>query len=396
MSASSVKVVRRDSSSRIVSRRGSVARRRLDGFSSGELSDAEVGYAVPSQLAAQLWRADWGSRCMRCSWGRSEARRVRGWLALGLITLVGALSVGVGGARAAATVVLRPSFSSVGHASEVLAAGRYAFAGATGYLDGSQSVVIDERTGARRVFESGGCAPFAFGGPWLLAQCGPQGDQAAVYAPATGERRVLPPLPGDAGHPVAVGAHWVEFQNVVPCPLTCQFSYTFENVNTGAVRRIAYREGGNTIPDLGSPRLSRRLCRPLRVPRGPGSLTFLGGSFAVAEYGRTHEGVWDYLERCGTSLHRSVPVNSIGLPDAQVAGNANVLLWLGQGYLSTEHPALHGLFLPSLQPFTIFLPTKIDLGATGGFVQVAMSTKRLYVLDGEEQLWSAPAPMRRR
>ena len=305
--------------------------------------------------------------------------------------LVGALSVGVGGAGAAAPVVLRPSFSRVGSATYVFAAGRYVNAG---FTDG-QSVVIDDRKGARAVFDHPGCWPEAFGGRWLLAQCGPQGEQAAIYSPASGQWRVLAQPPSGSGHPVAVGGDWVEFENVEPCTGRCRFTYVFENIDTGAVRRIAYREGGTTIPDLNSPGLARRVCRPLRVPRGPGSLSFLG-SFAVAEYGRTNEPTSGYLERCGTNLHRPVPVGDLGLSDTEIAGNATAFLWLGYGYLSSDHPALHGLFLPSLQRFTIFLPPKIDVGATVGFVQVAMSTKRLYVLDGEEQLWSAPAPMRRR
>jgi hypothetical protein len=171
------------------------------------------------------------------------------------------------------------------------------------------------------------------------------------------------------------------------CSDYCRFAYTFENIRTGTLRTIPYRGGGRTIPDLNTPTLARRLCSPLRLPRGPGSMTFYG-KFALVESQGTDGRTGNYLERCGGRLHEQLDGSNLGTPEATLAANSRAIVWY-----EPFVPELHGVFLPNLRHFAIPLPDKIDLGATGVQSAIALSSTRLYVLDGEGQLWSAPAPV---
>jgi hypothetical protein len=293
------------------------------------------------------------------------------------------LSGSAGAAVPAHGTRLRLQFRLVGSASWVIAAGSYVSFG--GPLSPCCGTLMNDQTGTRVAFAHPDCSPLRFGGPWLLAECVPPAlEPVGVYGVKTGEWRAFGSRPGE--EPVAVGADWIELRSVQPCPLYCKFAYAFVNIRTGARRTIAYREGGRLIPDLNSPRLVRRLCSPLRVPRGPGTVTFAGG-LEIVSGGRTHEAVRSYFERCGTRLHMLLPLADLGMPDARSAANPQMIVWL-----ESVRQRLDGVLLPSLRPFTVRLPDEIDLGAVGVPFQIALSATRMYVLDGEGRLWSAPLP----
>jgi hypothetical protein len=175
-------------------------------------------------------------------------------------------------AKSAAPIVLRQGFERVGIGDWVLATGAYVYLAspAEGPCCGT---VINDRTGQRTAFVHPDCGPFVFGGPWLLAECVPPVPASVgLEELTTGAWLTFTAPVGE--HPVAAGADWIEFMRLESCSDYCRFAYTFENIRTGTLRTIPYRGGGRTIPDLNTPTLARRLCSPLRLPRGPGSMTF--------------------------------------------------------------------------------------------------------------------------
>jgi hypothetical protein len=187
--------------------------------------------------------------------------------------------------------------------------------------------LIDPRTGRTIAFDQsthGGCTPDLLGGPWLLADCYSE-LRLGLFSVATGAWHTVSRHPGM--RPVGVGSDWIEYVVVHTCRADCQLTYRFENVWTGRFRKLAYREGATTIPNLDSPRLAGRLCTPLRVPRGPGALTFLG-RFAIAQTGRRNDGVRDFLKRCGSRLHIALGEGGLGGGGpATLAASSNAALW---------------------------------------------------------------------
>jgi hypothetical protein len=277
--------------------------------------------------------------------------------------------------KPAGPIVLRHRFKRVGVGAYVLAAGAHVYLASS-----AGGTVIDDQTGQRTAFSHPYCGPFVFGGPWLLAECVPPASESVGLEQLTsGAWLTFTTAVGE--HPVAAGADWIEFRR-----LGDPFTYTFENVRTGIVRTIPYRAGGSSIPDLNFPMLGRRLCSPLHVPSGPGAMTFYG-KFAIVDSVGTDGGIRYYLERCGTRLHERLDGSNLGTPEATLAANSRAVVWQ-----QPFRPKLHGVLLPSLQRFMVPLPDTIDLGATGVQSSIALSSTRLYVLDGEGQLWSTPAP----
>jgi hypothetical protein len=284
-------------------------------------------------------------------------------------------SAGLARAKPARPLVLRQRFEGAGVGAWVLAAGAHVYLATS-----AGGTVIDDQTGQRTAFVHPDCGPFVFGGPWLLAECVPPASESVgLERLASGAWRTFTTAVGE--HPVAAGADWIEFRRVDA------FTYTFESVSTGIVRTIPYRAGGRSIPDLNAPALVRRLCSPLHVPSGPGAMTFYG-NFAIVESVGTDGGIRYYLERCGTRLHERLDGSNLGTPEATLAANSRAIVWQ-EPFL----PELRGVLLPSLRRFAVPLPDTIDLGATGVQSSIALSSTRLYVLDGEGQLWSAPAPV---
>jgi hypothetical protein len=150
------------------------------------------------------------------------------------------------------------------------------------------------------------------------------------------------------------------------------------------------------------------LCPPLRVPSGPGDLSFYG-RFAIAY--AFSQFIYDeppqisiYLERCGSQSHTRLNVPfavggySRNLTDFPPSGlvltaNAREIMWIKGAR------QLAGVFLPSMRAFTVPLPANIK--ATSEFVggdtgyypsHIALGSQILYLVDGNSRLWTAPAP----
>lgn len=116
----------------------------------------------------------------------------------------------------------------------------------------------------------------------------------------------------------------------------------------------------------------------------PDPLTFAGPFAAGAEW-YTKGGLWQLrllLERCGSRLHRETTTRistSDGIP--QFAINRRALVWL-----APQSGPIHGLFLPSLQKFTI-----ASLRAAPGDL-VLLTSRTLYIDDGLGSVIAAPSP----
>ncbi|MBV9606275.1 MAG: hypothetical protein JO027_14260 [Solirubrobacterales bacterium] len=232
--------------------------------------------------------------------------------------------------------------------------GRYTLFDTT--VQGEVGVVLDELTGRQTtVWLPSDCpAPdpnnLMLGGAWLLEDC--TSSRLDLYSLAGGywqSMAVAPGCvhyragPGSSCSVYAVGTDWVEYDE---SSARLGDRFVFQNIASGALRRDP--ANAVTLADLSSPTLAHRLCRPLRVSRGGGSMIGLPGRFALAmdESGSV-------LERCGTRLHRPLAFDNGSVIDTWSSSDARTLVWNpNQGY------ALDGLFLPSLRPFTVSAPSR--------------------------------------
>jgi hypothetical protein len=203
--------------------------------------------------------------------------------------------------------------------------------------------------------------------------------------------------------PVAVGKHWIEYYGPTEpgCTEHCTYQYSFGDIATGQLRTLPdWTPGGTTIPELNSSGLAAQLCSPLRTPQGfpqdltgatlaPDPLTFAGPFAAGAEW-YTKGGLWALrllLERCGSRLHRVITTR-ISTPDGipQFAINRRALVWL-----TPQGRPAHGLFLPSLQKFTIAFPRTLS-----GADLVFLTSRTLYLEVGGDagpgMVIAAPSP----
>jgi hypothetical protein len=267
-----------------------------------------------------------------------------------------------------------PHYRLVGHHG-IATDGRYTVLWSVRH--GEVGTLVDELTGRRRRVmlpagcRSGGRISPVLGDSWLLADCGH--GRVDLYSTASDEWR---PVTVTAACrrgcvPLAVGTDWIEYDKQ---SRRLGDRFIFQNIATGAVRRDP--TGATTLPDLDSPALAQRVCRPLRVPRH-GALIF-DGRYAVAE-GSTGT----FIEKCGT--HLRVPV-----PSEDVATAPGSIVWL----TSATGPA-SGVFLPSLRRFTVAPPPVHSY-----LVDVELSVRHIYVTvatgGGGADVWSAPAPSARR
>jgi hypothetical protein len=243
--------------------------------------------------------------------------------------------------------------------------------------------------------------------------CNSGSPSVQLYRIATRRWRSLA-QPSDAGVPEAVGGDWVQYL----APVTANRA-VFQNIDTGQERILSgWMPGGSIIPDLNSPGLARRLCRPLRVPgvwnprdgtpQGPGQISFYGRFAAVSGTSRPTNttDVWpvNYVGRCGTRLH-------VDLWGSPAVGNGNAIMAADDNG-TNGYP--NGLFLPSLHPFNIDLERFVtdQFGSSPDGVRTFMTARRIYLMaqDPSDQpecyshdltcgawppdfnLWSAPAP----
>jgi hypothetical protein len=304
----------------------------------------------------------------------SGASRVSSAARVGVVLLVfvwcavwaaPAVAMGSVGGAPASQVVLGSSFQSI-RPGGLLASGDYllrSMAVSDGFPFDGGRIVINTRLGTTTALDPE-CQVLGLGPPWVLMSCpqisNPSGPyDVELYSLAGGTQQIVTPSPGMpycSSPPydpevqcsaVAVGAYWIEW--VASSYHYLPTSVYFQNIQTGEHRGDP--TNATTIADLNSPDLAHQICPG--VSRMPGYSTLWGsltldGQFALA----TDSDNSVYLERCGTRMRRLLADGNT-MVSYDLASNAGAIVW--QAVTSR----LDGLLLPSLQRFTIPLPSAI-------------------------------------
>lgn len=312
-------------------------------------------------------------------------------------------------------VVVRGSFSVIGRGFG------YAF-GSGDYLVTAYGVqgpiVINDALGTTSALDSldSSCVVSALGPPWLVVNClqssgplvpdspaAPDGRPyyTELYSLSDGTQQMVKPLPHTrycpngsgstsypCGDPDAVGADWIEWY--AGC-YQCRTTLFYQNIQTGKLQRNP--TNATTFPDLNSPNLAQKTCPGVRLIRASdpygydanpwGSLTY-DGKFALV----TTVAGKVFLERCGTNIRRLLDDENVN----SVAWNASVIVW------QPARNRLSGLFLPSLQTFTMPLPPPV-VASERVYPQgsvLALTSKALYLNEYGGKLWRTPFPPPRR
>jgi hypothetical protein len=301
-------------------------------------------------------------------------------------------------------IVLHSRFKSLPGA-EMVSDQRYVFIRGGSYRTGS-GALIDGRTGRDTPISEPGCTPAALGQPWVAFTCGtPSALTYRLYNITTRQTTALDSSP-DLGYqactsnclPIAaVGRDWIAFE-APPADEHELPTFVFQNLQTG--QAVTHDPtSATTTTNLDSPNLTAAICSPLRVPAisngyssGWGSLTFDAG-YAISSGGGA------YLERCRTRLHKrltfTIPNYHSSYQDGcahlacPLAANPHAIIW------ASASDRLAGIFLPSLQPFTIPLPAKVQGASEEASVsyQLALTPRTLYLHSGAGHIWSIPAPV---
>jgi hypothetical protein len=318
----------------------------------------------------------------------------------------------------ASSVVLGSSFQPISGVTGFEASGDYVLL-STGVEPGGSDIktgwtVTDERTGATTALDPQ-CQPVDLGPPWLVLRCpqssGPSGTsyETELYSLTDGSEQAVTPSPGMPPQcpppvpdvdfvctgPAAVGADWIEWD--ASCEHDCGVTSYFQNIQTGQL--LSDPTNATTVADLNSPNLAQTTCPGVSLMRGDfgwDPMT-VDGQFALVHGAEANV----YLERCGTRMQRQL----IGESSASgvVAWNAGAVAWesytsQGDTNLQTRRFFLSGLFLPSLQTFTIPLPAAIikPSGAPGYWYPPAnfvLTSRALYVQDGwDGSVWRTASP----
>lgn len=306
----------------------------------------------------------------------------------------------------ASRVVLGSSFHRVAGAHGVQASGAYVLLSTT-VGDASQLfqpmgwTVTNTRTGAMTALDPR-CQLISLGPPWVLMRCPSTSTSAGaaydiqLYSLTNGTQQAVATIPGvpycpfgpgttedECATPHSVGADWIRWE--ATC-YHCAVTSSFQNITTGEVRDDP--TNATTYPDLNSPVLARKTCPGVRVMRGDvltpwGTLT-PDGQFALVTGGEVNL----FLERCRTRMRRQL-VNESN-PSNSVAWDAGAVVW------QAVTGRLNGLFLPSLQAFTIPLPSAIvkPPGATeAAGASFVLSSTALYVTsDYDGTIWRTASP----
>ncbi len=256
--------------------------------------------------------------------------------------------------------------------------------------------VINDQTGTTTSVDPQ-CIPKGLAPPWVLMRCPQSSDPSApydveLYSIADGTRQTVtlsPGVPYCSSPPFdpevdcsadAVGTHWIEWvaSSYHHLPTTVYF----QNIQTGEVRGDP--TNATTFADLDSPALAHPTCPGVQLMPNPdpfdgmawGSLT-LDGQFALV----TAPNNSAFLERCGTRMRRRL-ANGITVLSSGLASNTGAIVW--QAVTSR----LNGLFLPSLQTFTIPLPSAIGLVGSLGLTSDGLYASRFQ--DGV--VWRSASP----
>jgi hypothetical protein len=313
------------------------------------------------------------------------------------------------GAAPAGHVVLRSSFRSIRAAVKgVFASGDYLLSTIPNsvYPHGLAPIVINDRLGTTTALDPS-CDADALGAPWVLMSC-PQSSEPygpydlELYSLADGTRQTVtlsPGMPYCSSPPVdsevscsaeAVGADWIEWVGTSYHHLATEVY--FQNIQTGELRGDP--TNATTFADLNSPALAQTTCPGVQVMRNRSINVFEGNGVtawgSLTPYGQFALAVTDhgaFLERCGTHMRRLLTHGSTGYsPDS----SAGAIVWhVARGRLT-------GLFFPSLQTFTIPLPSAIvkppgslqDVSA----LALGLTSGALYVEGYGGTLWRTASP----
>jgi hypothetical protein len=262
-----------------------------------------------------------------------------------------------------------------------------------GYGYGDAPILINDALGTTAALDplDSGCDVAAFGPPWLVMNCGGATNATTynfeLYSLADGTRQTLTRNPGLTCNVLcnvgAVGSYWIEWDlNWYHFPETTYF----QNIQTGELRDDP--TNATTFPDLNSPTLAERTCPGVRLiysnadyGDGPADANPWGwltseGQFALV----TTNTEKVFLERCGTHMRRLLPTGGSDRDYADgLVSNASVIVW------QPARNRLTGLFLPSLQKFTMPLPRAVaatERGYKGGEFALALTSEALYVNEG--------------
>jgi hypothetical protein len=237
------------------------------------------------------------------------------------------------------------------------------------YPHGLAPVVINDRLGTTTALDPS-CDADALGPPWVLMSCPQSSDpygpyDVELYSLADGTRKTVtlsPGMPYCSSPPYdsqvlcsaeAVGAHWIEW--VAGSYHHLPTEVYFQNIQTGELRGDP--TNATTFADLNSSGLAHTTCPGVRLMPNNLDSVYDGGTAwgSLTPYGQFALAVADngaFLERCGTNMRRLLTSGSTDYSSA-LASNAGAIVWQAV----PNH--LSGLFLPSLQTFTIPLPSAI-------------------------------------
>jgi hypothetical protein len=305
----------------------------------------------------------------------------------------------------ASQVVLGSSFRPTKGVNGVVASGDYVLLSTT-VTNGVETtgwVVINRRLGTTTALDPQ-CELVGLGPPWVLMSCpsaaNPSGPfDVELYSLADGTRQTVTPSPGlpppcstvgdletECAVASAVGAFWIRWD--ASC-YHCAVTSFFQNIQTGELRGDP--TNATTFADLNSPDLAHRTCPGVRLLRDRYSIGKSWGS--LTPYGQFALAIGTgsaFLERCGTHMRRLL-VNGSTEVSRALASNSTAIVWQAV----TSH--LSGLFLPSLQTFTIPLPSAIvkPAGAPEDTPVLALelTSDALYVEDGQNgTIWRTAGP----
>ena len=303
--------------------------------------------------------------------------------------------------------MLRSAFQSIrARAGRVLASGDYLLSNAQNGLVSDAPSVINDRLGTTTALDPR-CGAVALGPPWVLMSCTQSSDPSGpfdleLYSLADGTRQTVtlsPGMPYCSSPPVdsevscsavAVGADWIEWVGTSYHHLPTE-AY-FQNIQTGELRGDP--TNATTFADLNSPALTQTTCPGVRVMRNSSSNLVEGNGVtawgSLTPYGHFALAVTDhgaFLERCGTSMRRLLTHGPIGyVPDS----SAGAIVW------QVAPARLTGLLFPSLQTFTIPLPSAI-VGPPGSpqdvpVLALGLTSGALYVEGYRGTLWRTASP----